>query len=204
MVGVETFKFAGGSLCLDFVNTLEWVDGAVDVEWLESVEGLLLWSRLAGLIQLDELGRMIERAHQHPQRAVAALDEIKGLRSLLYRIFTALSEQRQPDAADLERLNELAQIAQTWRRLLPTATGFAWAWLKPDDDLTWLGWPLLQSALDLLTSPALKQLRHCASPDCSWLFLDTSRNHSRRWCDMEDCGNRAKARRHYARARSMG
>src|SRR5207302_22567 len=63
-------------------------------------------------------------------------------------------------------------------------------------------WPVIRSAADLLVSGEAQRVRRCASETCDWLFLDTSRNHSRRWCDMSGCGNRAKARRHYARAKA--
>jgi predicted RNA-binding Zn ribbon-like protein len=60
-------------------------------------------------------------------------------------------------------------------------------------------WPIASSAADLLTSERLKKVRLCEAKTCTWLFLDESRNHSRRWCDMKVCGNREKARRHYQR-----
>ena len=77
--------------------------------------------------------------------------------------------------------------------------GFAWAAGAPGTPLRRPLWPVLWSAADLLTSDRLARVRSCGDPRCGWLFLDTSRNRSRRWCDMADCGNRAKARRHYAR-----
>ena len=66
-------------------------------------------------------------------------------------------------------------------------------------------WPVVQSAVDLMTSPELDRVGQCADDrGCGWLFVDTTKNRSRRWCDMRDCGNRAKARRHYAKKKSEG
>ncbi len=58
---------------------------------------------------------------------------------------------------------------------------------------------IVRSTVELLTSDDLGRLRLCAADDCNWVFLDHSKNGSRRWCDMNVCGNRAKARRYYAR-----
>jgi predicted RNA-binding Zn ribbon-like protein len=63
-------------------------------------------------------------------------------------------------------------------------------------------WILARSAADLLTSEQHAYVRQCASEECTWLFIDRSKNHSRRWCDMGDCGNREKARRLRARKRA--
>jgi len=65
-----------------------------------------------------------------------------------------------------------------------------------------INWLIVRSAADLLTSDKLHDVRACSAEDCRWLFLDISKNHSRRWCDMETCGNQAKARRHYRRKKS--
>jgi predicted RNA-binding Zn ribbon-like protein len=79
---------------------------------------------------------------------------------------------------------------------------FGWSWADDPVNLEMPLWPVTRSAADLLTSSDLRSLRLCASDTCAWLFLDTSRNGSRRWCSMRTCGNRAKARRHHARVRA--
>jgi len=53
----------------------------------------------------------------------------------------------------------------------------------------------------LTSSQRLNQVRQCRGDNCGWLFVDGSKNHSRRWCDMRDCGNRAKVRRHRLKQR---
>jgi predicted RNA-binding Zn ribbon-like protein len=92
----------------------------------------------------------------------------------------------------------------THLRVTPAKTGFTWTWHNEPGALDVMLWPVVQSAGELLTSAQIVQVRECAGDTCSWLFLDTSKNHSRRWCDMKDCGNRAKAKRHYARSRATG
>jgi predicted RNA-binding Zn ribbon-like protein len=118
----------------------------------------------------------------------------------LYRVFSAIAQEKKPVADDLQLISECTREALRHRELVPLNGGYGWQWrsdLKnPFDRLLW---PMAQSAADLLTSPELKIVRFCEAPDCEWLFLDHSRNRSRRWCDMKICGNRQKARRHYRR-----
>jgi predicted RNA-binding Zn ribbon-like protein len=79
-----------------------------------------------------------------------------------------------------------------------------WTWAAADDALEAPLWPILRSAAEILTSEDRQQVRECAGTACTWLFLDRSRNRSRRWCSMESCGNREKARRHYRRKSETG
>ena len=76
---------------------------------------------------------------------------------------------------------------------------FSWTWDCNEEALDGVLWPVVRSAAELLTSEEAKLVRECASDTCTWLFVDRSRTHRRKWCDMAVCGNRAKARRHYQR-----
>ena len=78
---------------------------------------------------------------------------------------------------------------------------FVWVFDSGAERLDFFRGPVLKAASDLLTEGNLSRLKRCGTPDCQWLFLDTSRNNSRCWCDMQSCGNRAKARRHYQKTR---
>ena len=101
---------------------------------------------------------------------------------------------------DLEQITDIAIQTLTNRRLAPTEDGYRWEWESYSKNrLDSILWPIAQSATELLTSSQLRTVRMCEAPTCAWLFLDQSRNRSRRWCDMKVCGNRQKARRHYQR-----
>jgi predicted RNA-binding Zn ribbon-like protein len=113
----------------------------------------------------------------------------------MYRVFTAVIERWKPDATDLAVLNRELGRARAHERLTSGMRGIAWTWNAGGRDLDRILWPTVRSAADLLTSDELKRLRQCDGEDCRWLFLDTSKNRSRRWCEMADCGNRAKVRR---------
>jgi predicted RNA-binding Zn ribbon-like protein len=96
-------------------------------------------------------------------------------------------------------LNDALAAGARYRRLVPEREGFGWTWVESEEPLEDVLWPVAQSAAELLTSDAMERVKECRNQQCTWLFVDRSRNGSRRWCDMKDCGNRAKARRHYAR-----
>jgi predicted RNA-binding Zn ribbon-like protein len=142
----------------------------------------------------------VRNAEVHPAQASAVLDQAIALRETIYRIFSAVATGRSPEAADLAALNAAISQAMAHLRIIETPAGFVWGWDGGDDALDQMLWPVVRSAADLLTSKELERVGECAEHQrCGWLFLDVSRNHSRRWCSMELCGNRAKVRRHYQR-----
>ena len=102
----------------------------------------------------------------------------------------------------LEILNEELAGAMARSQVVPTDSGFTWLWAEGGKALDCVLWPIARSAADLLTEGPLLAIRRCEGRGCGWLFLDTSRNRTRRWCDMRICGNRAKARRHHERMKA--
>ena len=139
-----------------------------------------------------------------PIDAAGVLQQAIELREAIYRIFVAVAHQVEVsiDSADLDRFNRALSRVLTQARIVPAANGFIWTWNGSEEALDQVLWPVARSAMDLLTSADLGRVRECACESCGWLFLDTSKNRSRRWCSMEACGNRTKARRHYARRRA--
>lgn len=200
----EALSLIGGNLCLDFTNTVNW-RGVLDrEEALTSYAALVAWGRRAGILTGDGAARLLSEAARRPADATAALERAIALRETIRRVVLAASEGRPPEAGDLDTLNGALAAALREARLVPAADGFAWGWRDDPAALDRVLWPVLRAAADLLTSGDLDRVRECAGDDCGWLFLDMSRNRSRRWCDMQSCGNRAKARRYYARKRHEG
>ncbi|MBI2081511.1 MAG: CGNR zinc finger domain-containing protein, partial [candidate division NC10 bacterium] len=103
--------------------------------------------------------------------------------------------------SDLAVLNAALAEALPLLGLVPEGNGFTWEWTANGQRLDRMLWPVARSAAELLTSGELARVRECEAESCAWLFMDRSRNRSRRWCDMKTCGNRTKARRHYERKR---
>ena len=192
------FELSGGALCLDFANT--WGDRErPEEDKLRDYPDLLAFARQTGMLTAAEAARLAGRAGREPREAAAALARAVELRETLYRIFSSAAIGRGPEAADLERLNAALPEALSHLRLEPRGTELIWTWAASDDPLEAPLWPVVRSAAELLTSEERRRVRECGGGACTWLFLDHSRNRSRRWCSMETCGNRAKARRHYRR-----
>jgi predicted RNA-binding Zn ribbon-like protein len=198
--GAPRFDLTSGAHCLDFVNTLE-NRGGEDVEALHSYEDLATFACEAGMLDEAVVLALLRRAGRESGAAAEAVCRAVALREALYRLLTGHSPERE--AADLELLNGELAVALAARRLRRGGKGWSWSWASAVD----LGrplWPVLRSVSELLTSEELGAVRTCAAERCSWLFMDRSRNRSRRWCDMRTCGNRAKARRHYVRKKAGG
>ena len=193
------FKNLGGWLCLDFVNTQNWGTHERRYERFESYDDFVRFARHFELLTEAEAHQLREEAAQRPEEAIAMFEAGLALRDMLHRIFAAVASKQTPPPADLATLNSLLSQTLPHLRLIPSGKGFAWGWARTETDLEGVFWPVVYSAAELLTSEKLARLGQCAGEDCGWLFLDTSRNHSRRWCEMQHCGNRVKARRHYRR-----
>jgi len=192
------FDLSGGRLCLDFANTVSG-SRARPTERLHSYDDLISWARQAGTVDEREAQRLAQAARRHPADAARVLADAVHLREALFRIFSAGTEDRLPQPGDVEALNAALPVALAHQRLEVGADGFVWGGAGSVDALERVLWPVVRSAADLLTSPERGRVRRCGGANCDWLFMDNSRNHSRRWCDMGSCGNRAKARRYYAR-----
>jgi predicted RNA-binding Zn ribbon-like protein len=195
----KKFQLVGGELCLDFCNTVGGKRGAITRESLNSYLDLLSWSRQAGVVETSEAEALARKAARQTAEAGAALERAVGLREAIYRILTAVAAEKTPRASDLAVLNSELGRALGRLRIRPVKgpERFALQWANEDEALDQAFGPVARSAAHLLTAPdRVSRVHQCGGDNCGWLFIDSSKNHSRRWCDMRDCGNRAKVRRH--------
>ena len=202
------FDLIAGNVCLDFVNTLD--DRHIDdghtkpKELLKTYLDLARFGEDAGLLDATQTNQLYERSYMEPDRAQEVLLWGRELREAIHDVFWAIMNKRPVPALALARLNADAQGAAQHMSLVPSARGtkgagsFVWKYddLRAFDSVLW---PIARAAADLLTSDKLPYARACLSKTCEWFFLDTSKSHHRRWCDMTRCGNRAKGQRFYAR-----
>ena len=198
----KKFQFVGGDLCLDFTNTMGGKRGVAPREYLNSYADFVSWCRQAGLLDSSKAQALARSAARRSQDSAAALRRAIALRETIYRIFVALASDQSPQSADLDQLN--CELGGHLGRLRvgPAGKGFHWTWAEADHALDQPLGPIARSAAELLTCPPLLgRVRQCGGETCGWLFLDTSKNHSRRWCVMSDCGNVAKVRRFRLRNR---
>lgn len=195
------FDLSAGALCLDFANTVSDRGGAAPIERLRSYADLVAWARQAGVASAVAAAGLARRGARRPEAAARALAAAIALREALFRLFAASAAGEAPPAAALATLNERLPGALGQLRVTAAAGGLGWRWAAAPGALDSIVAPVVHSAAELLTGADLAAVRECAAASCRWLFLDRSRNRSRRWCDMKVCGNRVKARRHYRRRR---
>jgi predicted RNA-binding Zn ribbon-like protein len=195
------FELTGGALCLDLANTVDERASDQPIELLKDFQDLLDWAVQAGAVTRAEALSLATEASRQPAAAAATLGRVRQFREAIFTVCRAAAERHPVPHNALAILNRTIARSLANRRLVGSGRGFALAWRRSDrPDLDRVLWAAAASAADLLTSPDLARVKVCPGRGCAWLFLDRSRNGTRRWCDMSVCGNRAKARRHYARS----
>jgi predicted RNA-binding Zn ribbon-like protein len=194
------FQIIAGNLCLDFINTLD--NRPVPERRLEligSYDDLVDWAVQAGALSSMQRNALLREAEEHPRDATAVHAEAVELRECLYRMLTAITKNRRVSEEDLDAFNAYLGEALSHLELQPAQRSFRLSWPQGGLELRSILWIIVRAASDLLTSADLKDVRECGVATCRWLFVDRSKNHSRRWCDMRVCGNRIKARKFYRR-----
>jgi predicted RNA-binding Zn ribbon-like protein len=198
----DTYSADSGHVVLDYTNTLSWRTRDEKVEFLKDYTDLVIWGKMTGLLGEERAHFLLKEEQRHPEQAVSVYQRAIALREALYRILSDFSSGVQPGLSYIAVLNKELSLAMPYRRVEWNGEDFQWSWDEETGQLDSLLWYVVGAAADLFTSDTLQRVGECQGIGCGWLFIDTSKNHSRRWCDMESCGNRAKARRHYKRKQS--
>jgi predicted RNA-binding Zn ribbon-like protein len=190
--------FVGGDPALDFVNTVTGRDQSPR-DYLDSYERLIDWAALVSLFPRDLLQRLTRNAKKNPAEAKRALARAKTQREQLFALLTNSIGGRAPsdDALALLRKHWLAgahsiELRFVGGRIVKQHDGE----IDFDSIARMIAYRVVEN---VLTSP-VERLRICEGPNCSWLFIDSSKAGRRRWCDMAVCGNAAKSRRFYERS----
>ena len=196
----KEFQLVAGNVALDFANTLDYrYDTKRTIELLPTFAHFLAFAQQAQIITELQANKILARTDR--RAAGRTLQQVIELREALYSLFNSVVTARHPGESHLKILNRFLREARPSGQV---------AWRKPDfvhsgPDLTETPsgplWPVIDAAANLLISSDRHLIRECSDKSCRWLFLDQSKNHSRRWCDMRICGNRAKAQRFHARQR---
>jgi predicted RNA-binding Zn ribbon-like protein len=190
------------SLCLDFANTVSNVDDPASHDELDSYASLVEWARERGCIDDVRVDDLALRAKRDPRAASSALAEAKELRGAIFGCMRALAKGALPPRACLKLMNRFVEPALAGARLQTAGASIAWAWPHGDGFVAPLLSPIARSAARLLTSPDTPPIVECASRTCTWLVMDTTKNHSRKYCTSQGCGNRTRVRMFYARRRA--
>jgi predicted RNA-binding Zn ribbon-like protein len=196
------FDLIGGALCLDFLNTLDDRFTSEPKELLKTYVDLARFAEDTGILSACEVDRLFTRSQLSLGEAQDALSAAIEMREAMYVVFWAKVNKKPAPRSELIKLNQFVQAAARHAQLVEVGGRFEWKFEEAVNFDAPL-WPIARSAADLLASDQLALVRACAAANCLWLFLDTSKNHRRRWCDMTKCGNRAKVRRFYKRKKKL-
>ena len=197
---VQEIRLKGGNLALDLVNTRDTApDGKPGFDRLLDYEHLLAWAVKAGALSTEAAEAGASRAALRPAEATAALSRARALRSDIFEVFDAMAQDHQPPSPSLDTLRGAQAEAVASGSLVLRGDAFVWDWSN-NEELQSVLWPVVHSAMELLTSGDLKRVKRCGR--CSWLFVDATKNRSRRWCSMEGCGTNEKSERFIARRRA--
>jgi predicted RNA-binding Zn ribbon-like protein len=196
-IAVDELPIVGGNLALDFANTQSGPPGGEpDVESLAGYLDLVAWARRVGEVGPPDADDLLRNARRHPRDGDAAFERAVALRDRIFTIFTSIAANVPPPADALARLRDDEAEALGHADLSAARDGFAWTWSRRGE-LDGLRWPIVHAAATLLTRGPLARVKACGG--CRYLFLDETKNGSRRWCSMAECGTRAKMRRFVAR-----
>jgi predicted RNA-binding Zn ribbon-like protein len=196
---VKPFEMVAGDVALDLVNTLDFrfrESGAEEL--LEDYGDLLRFMTQSGLLS-DAEARRLERLEGLDVERGRVLEQVKELREGVAAVVYAWVGGEEVSIASVTALEGYFKQASSRRHLTARGSRLVWSWGEDSWTVEAPLWLLAQAAADMMISERMEQLRTCSADACRWIFLDTSKNHSRRWCDMKVCGNRMKARRFQAR-----
>lgn len=188
----KSFQLVAGQPAVDLVNTMDWrFRESGSEELLNTYEDLLRFTEQSGLLSPRQ-SRALRRADGAGTARV--LQQARDLREAASSVFYAMVDEMEPPVESTLKIDRYMHTAQANHVLRWTPAGMRLVWPQENDPALPL-WRLALATADVLTSAAVSSLHACANPECRWLFLDLSKNHMRRWCDMKICGNRTKARR---------
>lgn len=198
---IVQMDLSGGIACLDFVNT--GLDFDQPVERLHTYADLLLLIERLSLLDNSTLTSLRRRAEADPVQADKVLREARDVRAALTDVATALARRQvgQLDSQTLTFFNASIQEALTARGFTPNDDQLSLGWVQPDSALKLAIWVFSLSAYALLTNHDQTLVKQCGA--CAWFFLDQTKNHRRKWCDMQSCGTNQKARRYYQRKKQL-
>jgi predicted RNA-binding Zn ribbon-like protein len=191
------FEFVAGNLALDFANSVHDYGSAEPQDDLKTFADFVRWSQQAGLLSPQQCR---ELPRKKTARARMEFEHALELRGAVYAMFVSRARGKRVPGDALQQLDRHFREAAANSGLQSAGKRFALTWRGSSSSLQRVRGEITRAAIDLLTSDRLHRVRQCEGETCSWLFLDTSRNGLRRWCDMQACGNRAKVRRYRRRS----
>jgi predicted RNA-binding Zn ribbon-like protein len=194
----------GGELAFDFTTTSSGRGSPTHQDHLRLAENVVAWARHAKLLGPADAEWLREQVAIDEALARRLLRRALDLREALHAIGVAVAAGGAAPAQEVARLAKEHAACVACAELTPDGGRYVWTWVPREAPIEALLGPIALSALATLGQADLTRVKRCEGEKCGWLFFDTTKNKSRRWCEMEICGNRAKQKRHGARLRAGG
>ncbi|MGB5818817.1 MAG: CGNR zinc finger domain-containing protein [Saonia sp.] len=196
-----SYKVIGVELCFDFANTVSWRNRENPHEWLNSFENLSIWCQLVGILDEYQSKQLIDHLTDTEKTASQVLLPLYELREAIFRIFTSIADNEDPLEKDIAYLNDFSKEKIQKQKVVYNKGEFTLVRSKKRSSFDKILHEIYDSVIYVMTHIDLTRIKKCTS--CEWLFHDISRNRSRRWCVMEDCGNRNKVNSFNKRQRKL-
>ncbi len=189
----------GGELAFDFTNTSSGRGWPTHQEHLRTAQNVVDWAQHAKLLGPEDSEWLRIAVGADPKLQAQMLARALGLRESIYAIAVEIAAGRAPPKEHVDKLAQTHAACIACAKLTLIEGRYFWSWIPKESAIEAVLGPIALSALATLTQADLSRVKQCQGDKCGWLFFDTTKNKSRRWCEMEVCGNRAKQRRHSAR-----
>ena len=193
------FDLTANCLCLDFANTVDKRSSAQPEDKLSGFEALVAFGQQTGIFSRAEARELREPGKTSPEEAARVFRQAVELRELVFRILSAVVSGREVPEEDAKALNGALYELNSSMVVMPVRGQLEWRTVEKNGRAARLIGKIVRSVVEVLTSEDIERVRKCAADTCWWLFLDRSRSHNRRWCEMRTCGSRQKAKAYYRR-----
>lgn len=188
----------GGCLCFDFINTVHnRKEAGKPRDYLKEYHDLTILGKRVEMMSLKRLKKLSAHAKANPAKAEEVLKEMKEVRELFYSFFSAIAAGEKVKARDLKSFNHYLSESLSNLRFVTESKDLQLAWRSDEPYLKEPLWRIMKSAYDILNEEPFDRIKECEL--CGWIFLDESKNKSRRWCSMQTCGSIHKSKKYYHR-----
>ena len=184
------YKLIGGLICFDFTNTVSWRETEHPHEWFDSFDNFTKWTEITDILEKEQAKELLKTLQGSREEGERHLNKMIEIREFLFNLFNHQVREGSIRPDDLQRLGVLGQSVYNHQMLAPSGSSYQWTWRNDISPLDKIHYTVIGAALEVITRHDLSRIKKC--PSCQWLYMDMSKNKSRRWCTMEDCGNRHK------------
>lgn len=196
-----SLALVGGELALDFANTSSGRGFPTHRDHLSSASDVVEWARHTKAVHPEDADWLAATTRRDRDLGRELLEAALALREDIHSIVSEVAAERPAPTKIVESLTRTHARALARAKLTRFGAHYAWSWSVAASPIEAVLGPISLSALTILCQADLTRIKQCQGEKCGWLFLDTTKNKSRRWCEMEICGNRAKQKRFGAKAR---